>query len=399
MDTNNTIRSLKGPDRVRKRPAVVFGSVGIDGATSAIKNLIRIFVNEATQGFCKQISVNVGVDNSVCIKSFDRGFALSQEEIEGKPLWHYDFCELYFPFDTDNDYYFELGVNHNRLYGSTTTSYLQTEGDSHFDLTCTQYVSEYMLVSVKRDNVLKELRFEKGVCVEDLKLSKAFGESYTQITLRLDAEVFGTNEINKDEITDYLQIGAITIPELRCEFNDAFNGSACTFYYPKGTREYFDEHIGNRKHTDVFQKEFLVSGKDRYNGREYTSFAKLSLCFAEEPQTSMCVHNYQNLSYGGTHLETIQARITNYFNWYFSDEFGEKYTYEDIAKYLTIVVETRCENFATQWMNGARKSISNRMITDMCQDMVDEDFRYYLKLHRTEIIGIITNTSAANIRG
>jgi DNA gyrase/topoisomerase IV subunit B len=116
-----------------------------------------------------------------------------------------------------------------------------------------------------------------------------------------------------------------------------------TFYYPKGTKEFFSTHIGKEKHTEIFQKELLASGRDRYNYSEYTAFARISLCFAKKVSFPVwCIHNFSNLPCGGTHLDAIQTNITNYFNWYFLDELGGKYTFEDIAKFMTIVVETRC---------------------------------------------------------
>jgi len=94
---NNEITVLRGPDRIRKRPAVVFTDDGIVGTTNAVKSLLRIFVGEAALGKCSKISFFENQDGSFTVESFDKGFALGEKTVEGKPLWYYDFCEFLSP--------------------------------------------------------------------------------------------------------------------------------------------------------------------------------------------------------------------------------------------------------------------------------------------------------------
>ncbi len=55
----NEITLLKGPDRVRKRPAVIFDSDGLNGSIAAVKSLLDIFTAEAVRGHCSKIDVAI----------------------------------------------------------------------------------------------------------------------------------------------------------------------------------------------------------------------------------------------------------------------------------------------------------------------------------------------------
>ena len=54
---NESIRSLKGADRVRKRPAVIFGSDGIEGCQHSVFEIMSNSIDEAREGRGNKIVV------------------------------------------------------------------------------------------------------------------------------------------------------------------------------------------------------------------------------------------------------------------------------------------------------------------------------------------------------
>ncbi|MBQ8696957.1 MAG: hypothetical protein IJ519_04475 [Clostridia bacterium] len=136
---NSRIITLKGPDRVRKQPRVIFGADGAEGATNALKRLLMIFVTEATLGYCNRLSVSLHRDGSVTVRSYDHGFALSEEIVDGRPAWYYDFCELYAHSADTADYYRSQAQTHSHLYGANDGRYLRSESEATLDLVAIQY--------------------------------------------------------------------------------------------------------------------------------------------------------------------------------------------------------------------------------------------------------------------
>ena len=371
---------------------MIFGSEGIEGTTYAVKSLLKIFISEAALGFCNRLSVKFNTDNSFVIKSFDRGFLLSDEIINDKPSWYYDFCELYHPnWKLDEDYYFSLGEHHNQLYGDAKSSeYPHIDVDTFFDLTCVQYVSEYMSVEASRDNILKTLRFEKGYCVRELETKESSNETYTQIEFKLDVRVFGTNSVYINEIIDFLRNSAITIPNLMCEFINETDNTNHRFIYPQGLNDFITKHVETIAHTPIYFRELTATGKDRYNRKEYTGTIRVAVCFCSKQSLTVCFHNHCKLHFGGRHLERIKEKITDYFKCMFDDIYGKgTLSFSTLFDNLIIAVETKCENYATSWENTTKKAITNKMLDDMASDIVDDDFQYYLKKNKLEILKIV----------
>lgn len=371
---------MKGPDRVRRRPAVFFESDGILGATNALKMLLQIFIGEAADGVCRRISVTVCKDDTICIKSYDRGFLLDEEQINGKPIWYYDFCELYDPSDDPSA---RIGTHSHRLYGDAS-AYTQIDCDPSFDLTCVQYVSEFMHIRVARDGIVKKLAFAKGYCTEEPTVTRSEESTYTQIRFKPDAEVFGTSTVSTDTVFRYLQTAAIMVERLLCDCTDEKTGEIHTFCYPNGIISYADINVSGQTGTPLYVKKKSAIGKDRYDRHEYRADVKIALCFCKDTASITCIHNHRELC-GGTHLQEVKEKILQYLSWVFADHEPDM---ESLTKHLILVLETKCEAHATRWENARRTAIANRMLTDMSGDLIDETFRQYLKMHRSVIMEI-----------
>ena len=110
-----SISSLKGEDRVRKRPAVIFGSDGIEGCEHSFFEILSNSIDEYREGFGKQINVTVKRDKSLLVEDFGRGVPLDWNEKEGRYNWELVYCELYaggkYRNTSGGAYEFSLGLN------------------------------------------------------------------------------------------------------------------------------------------------------------------------------------------------------------------------------------------------------------------------------------------------
>lgn len=395
MNPNDKITVLRGPERVRRRPAVIFGAMGAEGATNALMGVINIFVAEAALGHCRSISVTQNSDNSVTVKSLDRGFALSEELINGKPSWYYDFCELYFPKGEPNkDYFLELGKLHNELYGDDSEQYLNVEGDPFFDLTCAQYASEFMEVRVSDGCLLKQLRFEKGFCVNELTKQPFSGEKYTEIHFKPDPEVFGAFETDGEKLKERLKTAAATVKGLECEYSNQTFGEAVLYSYPNGICSLLEELTFGKECTPVYTAEISAKGRERYDQKEYNAKARVAVAFGNEAAGILCIHNHRTLKNGGRQLDSVLKAVTKYVNYALAKELlngmfkKEQLDVKDVAKRLVLVIETECENYATRWENGRRESIDNKVLANMAHDAIGEPFMTFLKENLAAVCGV-----------
>ena len=150
---NESISSLKGPDRVRKRPAVIFGSDGLEGCQHAVFEILSNSIDEAREGYGKVINVTRFLDRSIEVEDFGRGVPVDFNEREHRYNWELVYCELYaggkYNNDSGENYEFSLGLN-------------------GLGACATQYSSEYMDVTVRRDGFRYFLHFEKGELVGEM---------------------------------------------------------------------------------------------------------------------------------------------------------------------------------------------------------------------------------------
>ena len=164
---DNSISSLKGADRVRLRPGVIFGSDGIDGCEHSFFEILSNAIDEAREGFGKEIEITRFADKSIEVKDNGRGIPMGYNENEKRYNWELVFCELYaggkYKNNSGENYEYSLGLN-----GLGTCA--------------TQYSSSYMDVNVQYGGKKYSMHFEKGnpageLVVEEVK-SKKNGEHH-----------------------------------------------------------------------------------------------------------------------------------------------------------------------------------------------------------------------------
>lgn len=376
---------LKMPERVRLRPNVVFGHNDIRGSIETVKMLLNIFFTEAIMGFCKRIDVRILKDNSIEIISHDRGFLIDETVIDGKPAWYYIFCEIFAGPKYAEKYRLYLERRHSELYGSADEGPLTygVDEDATFALCCIQSASEFMTVEAVRDGVKKSLHFKCGYSVGDIEKTDTTEPASTKIHFKPDSAVFKDVKIPTSAIADILRDAAVTIPGLNCTFEDERIGLKDAYCFENGIVDYACDIAGNCTRTPFFVKEIEVNGKDRYDQLSYDARVKVALAFSDSVSHISCFHNYHTLKLGGDHLKAAEEKILKVIRWRFNeDEKIFDISLDKVKEKLILVIETNCSRCSTRWRTAQKTYITNAMIRDMCSDLFENDFKYYIKVNK-----------------
>ena len=372
---NNSISSLKGADRVRKRPGVIFGSDGLEGCEHSVFEILSNSIDEAREGYGREITVTRFADGSIEVADEGRGIPVDYNSSEERYNGELVFCELYaggkYKNNEGENYAFSLGLN-----GLGTCA--------------TQYASEYMDAKIVRDGLEYTLHFEKGENATGtaegfLKKETNAKKTGTTIRWRPDLEVFTDINIPLEYYTDVLKRQAVVNPKLKFILKNQVGSSfeTQTFYYENGISDYVAELTEDNRLTEVQTWQTEREGRDRADKPDYKVKIAVAFCFAKTGSRTEYYHNSSWLEYGGSPDKAVRsafvAGVDAYLkqnNKYQKNE--SKITYQDIADSLVLV--TSCFSTYTSYENQTKKSITNKFI----QDAMNEFFREQLEVYFLE---------------
>lgn len=370
---NESISSLKGADRVRLRPGVIFGSDGLEGCEHSFFEILANSIDEAREGHGEAIEVIRHADHSITVKDRGRGIPLDYNPKEEKFNWELVYCELYaggkYENNSGDNYEYSLGLN---------------------GLGCcaTQYSSEYMDVTVHRDGHCYALHFEKGTNIGGLKKEKCRYEHTGTITKwRPDLEVFTDIAIPLEYFQNVLRKQAVVNAGLTFELYDEASQETYTYCYQNGIVDYIRENGGDRNLTEVRFFETATRGRDREDKPEYKVKIQVGFCFNNETNLLEYYHNSSFLEYGGAPDKAVKlafvAVIDKFLrnnNKYNKDE--AKVTFVDIQDSLILV--TNSSSTITSYENQTKKSITNRFIQEAMTEFLKHQLEIYLIENKLE---------------
>ncbi len=373
---NESITSLKGADRVRRRPAVIFGSDGIEGCQHAVFEILSNSIDEAREGFGNVIYVTRYNDRSIEVEDFGRGMPVDYNEREGRYNWELIFCELYaggkYNNDSGENYEFSLGLN-------------------GLGACATQYASEYMDVTVRRDGFKYTLHFEHGEIVGDMKKEPADRKKTGTLTRwRPDLQVFTDIDIPIAYYEDVLKRQAVVNAGLKFVFrNQLENGKFETkeYLYENGITDYVTELAGENPMTSVQTWEAERRGRDREDKPDYKLKIGLAFCFSNSVSVAEYYHNSSWLEYGGAPANAVKNAflyaIDSYLRQNGRYNKGEsRITAADVFDCLVIV--TNCFSTQTSYENQTKKAITNKFIQDAMTEFLRAQLEVYFIENRTD---------------
>ncbi|MBQ3053459.1 MAG: DNA topoisomerase [Clostridia bacterium] len=362
---NDSISSLKGADRVRLRPAVIFGSDGIEGCEHAAFEIIANAVDEAKEGYGDVIEVTRYLDKSIEVIDHGRGIPLDYNEREGRYNWELVFCEMYAGGKYDSDSYeYSLGLNG---LGSCAT----------------QYSSEYMDVTVTRDGQRYDLHFEKGENIGGLTKTEVRGKKTgTRIKWRPDLEVFTDIDISADYYRTILRKQAIVNAGVKFVFyNETEDGMEIEEYlYNGGINEYLKEVSGDTGLTEIYSFTGEGKGKDRDDKPEYKVKMEVAFCFNNTVNDIEYYHNSSWLEHGGAPDKAVRTAFVYAIDKYLKDnnkytKTEQKITFQDVQDSLIILVNSF--STLTSYENQTKKAITNKFIQEFITNSIKHNLEVY----------------------
>ncbi len=370
---NDSISALKGADRVRKRPGVIFGSDGLDGCEHAVFEILSNSIDEAREGYGKLITVTRYLDHSVEVEDQGRGCPVDWNEREQRYSWELVYCELYaggkYGNNEGENYEFSLGLNG---LGSCAT----------------QYASAYMDVTVWRDGFEYSLHFRKGEVVgkkgEELQkapLSKK--RTGTRTRWLPDLDVFTDIDIPADYFTDVMKRQAVVNAGITFRFrNETVPGKFETteFCYENGIRDYVAELAGEEPLTAPVYWEAERRGRDREDKDDYKVKLSVACCFSNKVSIIEHYHNSSWLEHGGSPEKATKSAFVSAIDAYLKQQNKyqkneSKITWADIEDCLVLV----SSNFSTQtsYENQTKKAITNKFVQDAMAEFLRERLNIY----------------------
>lgn len=370
---NESITSLKGADRVRLRPAVIFGSDGLEGCQHSFFEILSNSIDESREGHGKLIRVTRHKDYSITIEDQGRGIPLDYNQKEERFNWELVFCELYaggkYSNNTGENYEYALGLN-------------------GLGACATQYSSEYMDVTVFRDGYKYELHFEKGNNIEGLKKTKFNYEHTGTIQTWLpDREVFTDIRIPTEFFRDVLKRQAVVNAGLIFVFIDEENSTTESFIYENGIVDYVTELSGDKGITKPCFYEGSARGRDRDDKPEYKVKMEIAFCFNNEFNSIQYYHNSSWLEHGGAPDKAVKNAFVTELDKYLKsnnkyNKNENKITFNDVEDSLILITNTF--STMTSYENQTKKSISNKFIQEAITDFLKQQLEVYLIENKEE---------------
>ena len=370
---NESISQLKGADRVRKRPAVIFGSDGIEGCEHAVFEILSNSIDEAREGYGDKIVVTRYLDGSIEVQDFGRGLPVDYNKKEDRYNWELVFCELYAGSkyntnDADGSYEYSLGLN-------------------GLGLCATQYSSEYMDAEVHKDGFKYNLHFEKGEIVGEMqKEPYNKRDTGTRIRWKPDLKVFTDINIPLEYYQETIKRQSVVNQGIKFTLKNQISGNSFETFeycYDNGITDYVKE-IANG--TEMSSVQFWSServGRDRADMKDYKVKLTAAVCFSNKVQAKEYYHNSSFLEHGGAPEKAFRNAFVYQIDNYLKTngkyvKSDAKITYQDVEDCLILVVSS----FSTQtsYENQTKKAITNKFI----QEAMTEFFRQQLEIYFLE---------------
>lgn len=363
---NESIQMLKGADRVRLRPAVIFGSDNLEGCIHSFFEILSNSIDEAREGYGSQIFITRFADGTIEVEDYGRGIPLDYNTKEQRFNWELVYCELYaggkYNNNTSGDYEFSLGLN-------------------GLGACATQYASEFFDVTVFRDKTKYSMSFKKGNPVTELQTEPyRFKRTGTIQRWRPDSEVFTETIIPLDTFKEIIKRQSVINSGIEFILKDAESGEEFHYSYPEGIKGYVDELSDMRGLTDSFFFSGEGKGRDKADRDEYKVKAEVSFCFNNNINELEYFHNSSFLEHGGSPDKAVRSAFVSEVDRQIKlrDKYKaneSKIIFQDIADSLILVTNT----FSTQtsYENQTKKAINNKFIQDFMTQLIKDNLEIW----------------------
>lgn len=371
-----SISQLKGADRVRLRPAVIFGSDGIEGCEHAVFEILSNSIDEAREGYGKEITVTRFLDGSVEVVDHGRGMPMDYNEKEKRWNWELLFCEMY------------AGSKYNTNNGGT---YEYSLGLNGLGLCATQYASEYMDAEVHKNGFRYEIHFKAGEPVSELqKEPYNKKDTGTRIRWKPDIKVFTDIDIPLEYYQETILRQSVVNAGIKFVLSNQTGEKSFDKYeycYENGIVDYIKEFVGDDAFSSVQFWQGERKGRDRADLPEYKVKLNVALCFSNKKQLKEYYHNSSFLEHGGAPEKAVKSAFVSQIDSYLKAnskylKSDSKINFQDVEDCLVLV----SSSFSTQtsYENQTKKAITNKFIQEAMTDFLRHQLEVYFIENRID---------------
>ena len=377
---NESISALKGADRVRKRPGVIFGSDGLEGCEHAFFEILSNSIDEAREGYGSEIHVTRYLDHSIRVEDFGRGMPLDYNEKEQRYNWELIYCELYaggkYSNDSGENYEYSLGLN-------------------GLGACATQYSSEFFDVISRRDGYEYRLHFARGENRTEapngiIKTPYAGKKTGTVQHFKPDIQVFTDIDIPLAFYQETLKRQAVVNAGLRFILKDETGPDrfeTYEFLYENGIRDYVAELAGETALTAPQYFKTERTGRDRPDKPEYRVKVEAAFCFSNAAPLIEYYHNSSFLEHGGAPDKAARSAFVSAIDAYLKktnkyQKNESKVGWNDISDSLILV--TNGFSTYTSYENQTKKAITNRFVQEAMTEFLRSSLEVYFTENRQE---------------
>ena len=374
--TEESISQLKGADRVRLRPAVIFGSDGIEGCEHAVFEILSNSIDEAREGYGNEITVTKFLDGSIEVLDHGRGMPMDYNEKEGRYNWELLFCEMY------------AGSKYNTNNGGT---YEYSLGLNGLGLCATQYASEYMEAEIHKNGFCYKMNFKHGEPVGELqKEPYSKRDTGTRIRWKPDLQVFTDIDIPLEYYQETIKRQSVVNEGVKFILREQVGTNSFEKYeysYEHGITDYVKEIVGDKAFSSVQFWQTERKGKDRADMPEYKVKMNIALCFSNKVQLKEYYHNSSFLEHGGAPEKAVKSAFVSQIDSYLKAnsrylKTDSKITFQDIDDCLVLVISS----FSTQtsYENQTKKAITNKFIQEAMTEFLKHSLEVYFIENKIE---------------
>ena len=370
---NDSISALKGADRVRKRPAVIFGSDGLEGCEHAVFEILSNAIDEAREGHGDTVIVTRYADHSIEVEDFGRGCPVDWNETEQKYNWELVFCELYaggkYQNNAGGDYEYSLGLN-------------------GLGACATQYASKWFDAVIHRDGFEYKLHFEEGEIAGEMEKTPYSGKKTgSKFRWLPDLQVFTDIDIPEEFFLDVLKRQAVVNAGVTFRFRSEKDGKFETteFCYQQGILDYVTELTDGKAMTMPQFWEAERKGRDRADMNDYKVKISAAFCFSNQVSRLEYYHNSSWLEYGGAPDKAVRNAFVYAIDAYIKSvgkytKNESKITFQDVADCLVLV--TNCFSTQTSYENQTKKAITNKFVQESRVEFFRANLLFYFIVNK-----------------
>jgi DNA gyrase subunit B len=371
--TEDNVQVLRDAAHIRKRPGMYIGDTGTNGLHHLVYELVYNSVDEALAGFCKNIHVRIGLDNSVSISDDGRGIPVEVHPEVGRPT-----LEVVLTV-TGAGAKFDKGT------------YKTSAGLHGMGAKAVTALSEWVEAEVRRNGRVYKQEYERGKPITDVKDvgASAANRTGTRVTFKPDPEIFHDVAFDYDTLEARLRELAFLNKGLMIKLIDERSNKEETFKYDGGLAE-FVAYINRNE--DALHKPQIYLDKTVNDVRvevaiEYTT---------SDDERIRCYTNNAYNPIGGTHLSGFRAALTRALGSYGKKENLFKNVEpegQDFREGITAIVSVQVPD--PQFESNNKLRLNNPEVEGIVTSVVNEQLAEYLERNPKEAQKIIKKVVVA----